>query len=295
MLITSPLRLTNPANLSGWPTPRFDSFVLMHRCVEQHMDPDGVFHRAFHKVNESLKTSLNQGPAQRKGLFVAIEGPDGVGKTTLVDELRRRWPYHVKTEGVVVTCEPTRGEFGMMARSMLSEMNEDSSMLLHQALCMMFVADRLEHLEQEVYPALREGKTVITDRYALSQLVYQTTMMRLPLAEARQAEGLVQVLHQACPMPDLTVWMDAPDEVLDERIKRRGNAESVEMGETARKIRQRYRELLSEPFKTDDGMSASIVTRCADQFVVFKQHDKPEKIYHAARVRLLARLNSQRC
>lgn len=95
-------------------------------------------------------------------------------------------------------------------------------------------------------------------------------------------------------MPDLTVWMDAPDEVLDERINQRGNAESVEVGETARKVRQRYRELLAQPFKTDNGMSAPIINRCADQFVAFGQHDKPEKIYHAARLRLLARLHSQR-
>ncbi len=320
MITNSPLRLTNPANLSDWPTTRLRSFVLVNAESEQPEDFDDVVRRAYLKVNESFSTMTSTWDdfdvnanfdvnadlekkfhlsewdrlPHNRGLFIAIEGADGVGKSTLVSNMRHDWPKRVHAGGVMVTCEPTRGEFGMMARSMLSKVNSESPSRLHQLLTVLFVADRLEHLEREVYPALRAGKTVITDRYALSQVVYQTTLMGMPIEEARDAKGLLPLLHQACPMPELTVWMDAPDEVLDERIRRRGNAESVEIGETARKVRQRYRELLAQPFKTDNGMSAPIIRRCAEQFVVFTPNSPLENIYHAVRLRLLARLQAQR-
>jgi dTMP kinase len=294
MLIRTPFSLTNPANLFDWPAPRFGSFMLVNAEPELAQDTNEVVRRAYVKVNQSLSAGAWEGLPKSRGLFIAIEGADGVGKSTLVSQLCRDWHGMVHPDKALATCEPTRGEFGMMARSMLSKVNSESSSRLHQVLTILFVADRLEHLEQEVYPALRSGKTVITDRYALSQVVYQTTLMGMPIDEVREAEGLLPILHRACPMPDLTVWMDAPDEVLDDRIRRRGNAESVELGETARKVRQRYRELLAQPFNTDGGMSAPIIDRCAKQFVVFGPNDKPEKIYHAARLLLLARLQAQR-
>lgn len=288
---TRPFKLTNPVNLTDWPTPRFHGFMVLASPSAEPQPIDDVVREAFEVVNNSIKDSRAASPVQRRGLFIALEGADGVGKSTMLDRLGREWLKHVEAPGVVLTREPTIGRFGQAARKLLGTINAESPRRLHNDIDLLFVADRLEHLEQEVYPALDRGLTVITDRYALSQLVYQTSILGLSIDEVRVIDGSVQVLHQACPMPDLTVWMDAPDDVLDERIKRRGGAEPVEVGEVARRVRRRYRELLLDPFNAWDGMSAPIIKRCSAQFVALNQHDGPENIYHAARLALVARSN----
>ncbi len=98
-------------------------------------------------------------------LFIAIEGPNGVGKSTiarlLADSLADLGPA-----GVHLTAEPTRTPLGQLLRR-----QED---FLHgRALALALAADRAAHIENEIIPRLDDGFHVVTDRYVASSLVMQ--------------------------------------------------------------------------------------------------------------------------
>src|SRR5512137_26082 len=102
-----------------------------------------------------------------KGLFLVIEGLDGSGKTTqthlLAQKLSKNYPVNL-------TAEPSRGKIGTFIRQCC--LYEDKRLPI-EAEALLFAADRIEHLQKEIKPAIDEGKIVICDRYIYSSLAYQ--------------------------------------------------------------------------------------------------------------------------
>ncbi len=98
--------------------------------------------------------------------LIILEGPDGSGTTThsalLAETLRK------EGRDVLLTCEPTDGPIGRFIRGELSKEKIDSP----AALQLLFTADRAWHVDTVIRPALEAGKTVITDRFSLSTIVY---------------------------------------------------------------------------------------------------------------------------
>lgn len=100
------------------------------------------------------------------GHFIVLEGPDGSGTTThaaLLGEKLGRIGHDV-----LLTAEPTTGAIGTFIREQLKKKSIDSP----SALQLLFCADRAAHIETVIKPALAAGKTVISDRYVISTLVY---------------------------------------------------------------------------------------------------------------------------
>ncbi|MCB9763291.1 MAG: dTMP kinase [Alphaproteobacteria bacterium] len=147
-----------------------------------------------------------------RGRFIAIEGLDGSGGTTqialLAEALRQPGapggPWTVHT-----TAEPSTGPIGRMIREALGGRLD----LGDGVLPYLFAADRQDHLEREVEPALAAGHAVLTDRYYASSLAYQS--LAAPL-------GFVAGLNARFRAPDLTVFLDLPVEACVERILKRG-------------------------------------------------------------------------
>ncbi|HVW67043.1 MAG TPA: dTMP kinase [Candidatus Peribacteraceae bacterium] len=100
-----------------------------------------------------------------QGAFIVLEGPDGSGTTTHAGALAARLEGDGHT--VLLTHEPSKGPIGLFIREQLQHQTVPVS-----ALQMLFSADRAWHLEDVVLPALSEGKIVISDRYALSTILY---------------------------------------------------------------------------------------------------------------------------
>lgn len=126
-----------------------------------------------------------------EGRFIVIEGPDGAGTTThsklLADSLR------AKGHDVLLTAEPTSGPIGTFTRSQLSAKSIPSP----AALQLLFCADRAAHVQLEIAPALAAGKTVISDRYVLSTLVY---------GEALGLDRMwLEQINTAFPKPDVHI------------------------------------------------------------------------------------------
>ncbi len=136
--------------------------------------------------------------ALSRGVLVALEGVDGCGKTTqarlLAEALAARgWE-------VVLTREPTDGPTGSRLRAYLQgpvrDLSPDEELQL-------FMADRREHVDRLLKPALAAGRIVITDRYYYSSVAYQGA---LGLDPAR-----ILAEHEAfAPPPDLVVILDLP-------------------------------------------------------------------------------------
>lgn len=142
--------------------------------------------------------------------FIVFEGLDGSGGTTQVD-LLRRWLFTNGGVSVVETREPTRAPIGSLITKALKGLTPISD----HALPYLFAADRRDHIDLKIRPALKRGAWVVSDRYALSSLAYQSA-----------AIGFDRVvdLNQDILTPDLTIFLDLSPEACMERISKRGEA-----------------------------------------------------------------------
>ncbi|MGP3976844.1 dTMP kinase [Streptomyces sp. 8N114] len=150
-----------------------------------------------------------QAPA-RNGFFLVLEGGDGAGKTTQVEALAE-W-IRAKGHEVVVTKEPGSTPVGKRLRSILLDVS--SAGLSHRAEALLYAADRAEHIDTVVRPALERGAVVISDRYIDSSVAYQGAGRDLSPTEIARinrwaTEGLV---------PHLTVLLDISPETARERF-----------------------------------------------------------------------------
>ncbi|GAA1507137.1 hypothetical protein GCM10009730_08650 [Streptomyces albidochromogenes] len=151
----------------------------------------------------------DQAPAAT-GFFIAMEGGDGAGKSTQVDALAE-WIRN-KGHEVVVTREPGATPIGKRLRSILLDVS--SAGLSNRAEALLYAADRAEHVDSVVRPALERGAVVITDRYIDSSVAYQGAGRDLSPTEIARisrwaTDGLV---------PHLTVLLDVSPETARERF-----------------------------------------------------------------------------
>jgi dTMP kinase len=184
---------------------------------------------------QDLKHSFSGWPGiySSRGVFIALEGGEGAGKSTQA-KLLSNW---LVSEGydVVLTREPGDTEIGKRLREMVLDPSTGTMSARTEAL--LYAADKAEHVDQVVAPALRRGAVVITDRYVDSTLAYQGAGRELD----RQVETVARWSTQDL-RPQLTVLLDlAPRSGLDRFTGRdRIEAESLEFHE---KVRERFLEL----------------------------------------------------
>ena len=100
--------------------------------------------------------------------FIVVEGSEGVGKSTQIKTIKSFLEEH-KIE-YIVTREPGGTSFGESIRSIILDQNNDTDNLTDSLL---FYASRYENYNKIILPALKNGKTVICDRFHYSTIVYQ--------------------------------------------------------------------------------------------------------------------------
>ena len=169
------------------------------------------------------------------GKFIVIEGLDGSGQSTQVKLLSE---FLIKNgHNVVSTKEPTKdSEAGKNIRDVINKSCEVSPSKLQE----LFAEDRREHLANVIVPALKDGKTVISDRYFFSSFAYGA-------ASGADLEDLIG-LNQDFLMPDFTVILRVKPEVCMERIGKRGESQTLfEQREKLAKVWKIY-EILPQRF-----------------------------------------------
>ncbi|MCC3768700.1 dTMP kinase [Streptomyces sp. UNOC14_S4] len=144
------------------------------------------------------------------GFFIAFEGGDGAGKSTQVQAIAD-W-IRAKGHEVVVTREPGATAIGKRLRAILLDVG--SAGLSDRAEALLYAADRAQHVDAVVRPALERGAVVITDRYIDSSVAYQGAGRDLsPTEIARISRWATNGL-----VPHLTVLLDVSPETARERF-----------------------------------------------------------------------------
>jgi dTMP kinase len=155
-----------------------------------------------------------------RGLYIAVEGIDGSGKTTQVKRLTKY--FTEKGRDVVRTREP-RKEDGMIAE-LVQRILHGKTKIPAVAFQYLFSADREMHHSELVIPSLKAGKVVISDRCFWSSVPYGLLDRRAELEENSveyllAAQSILSMYHQFI-LPDHTVYLDLPLEIAMKRIKK---------------------------------------------------------------------------
>lgn len=147
------------------------------------------------------------------GKFIVVEGPDGVGKTTLASRLAAR--LRGGGSEVLEVREPGGTPIAEAARAAVLDPELDATPL---AELFLMLAARADLVERVILPAIRAGKIVVGDRYDLSTVAYQIEGRELPRDAVLEANRLAT----GGLGPDLTLVLDAPLEVLTSRMVAHG-------------------------------------------------------------------------
>jgi dTMP kinase len=188
-------------------------------------------------------------------MFIAVDGIDGAGKTTLVRQLVE----HLKMFNPVATKEPTgESHWGQKLREAAR-----NGRLPRDEEIEYFHQDRLHHIATMIRPAVEAGKTVISDRYVDSTLAFQTD-------SPEQADELYETFLPEILVPDITFILDCPVETGLRRIRRdRPSVTEYEKREVLERAREIYKSRSGEHYVHLDASRdpASTLQQALDQLV----------------------------
>ncbi len=160
-------------------------------------------------------------PSSHRGLFLTIEGVEGVGKTTAVKWIQQ---YLIKTQQpFIVTREPGGTDMAEAIRKVLLMPNPHEKMVPITELLLMF-ACRAQHLNNLILPALNEGKWVVCDRFVDASYAYQGGGRGFDLKQIAMLDEWVVGDVQ----PNVTILLDAPPVIGLTRAKNRGPQDRIE-------------------------------------------------------------------
>lgn len=189
--------------------------------------------------------------------FIVFEGIDGAGTSTQIKKIVESNP-----EKYVATAEPTTNETGKFLRRMLAgefKVDEKTSSYL-------FAADRCEHIygEKGVINMLKQGKTVVSDRYFFSSLAYQSVSC---------GKELPRLVNSPFPLPEYLFYFDINPEISLARVTSRGEkTEIYEQIDMQKKTAALYEEVISE-YEADKSSGMKIIrvdaTKSIDEVAAF--------------------------
>lgn len=174
-----------------------------------------------------------------RGFFIAVEGPDGSGKTTQIEFIGK----HLAERGlhnVELTREPGGTDKGVQIRGAIL----DGAGVTPKSEALLYAADRSHHVHSLIEPTLRSGGVVVTDRYIDSSVAYQAAGRELGESDifalsAWGTDGL---------MPNLTLLLDISPEASAQRTAKRGDENHLDKQPTEfrQRVRDRFLSLAKE-------------------------------------------------
>ncbi|MEH6582146.1 MAG: dTMP kinase [Halioglobus sp.] len=175
-----------------------------------------------------------------RGLFITVEGGEGVGKSTNISFIEE----YLRGHGLdlVLTREPGGTPLAENIRDLL--LRVDSEPVSETTELLLMFAARAQHISQLIEPALAAGKWVLCDRFTDATYAYQGGGRQMDHTMVRKLEQMVQ----GSLRPDYTLLLDAPVEVGMERARGRGDLDRFEQEhmDFFRRVRNTYLQLAEE-------------------------------------------------
>lgn len=172
-----------------------------------------------------------------RGFFITLEGPEGSGKTTQVKILKE----HLEKKGysVLTTREPGGTAIGQQIRQLL--LSPENGEMVEPTELFLYAADRSQHVEKVIKPALAAGKIVLCDRFIHSTMAYQGYGRSLD-------KDLIKYLNEQATgglKPDLTILLDVEPALGLERAvgKKTGDRIEQEKEDFHQRVRTGFLEL----------------------------------------------------
>ena len=176
----------------------------------------------------------------KRGLFITVEGGEGVGKSTNIAFMQQV----LEEQGldVIVTREPGGTPLAEEIREVLIK-NREEKVVSETELLLMFAA-RAQHLYQKILPALEKGQCVISDRFTDATYAYQSGGRGV----SAEKVALLETFVQGDTRPDITFLFDAPIEIGMSRAQKRGSLDRFEEEEMSffNRVRDNYLQRASQ-------------------------------------------------
>ncbi len=173
-----------------------------------------------------------------RGIFISMEGPDGSGKTTQIDLLKKHFES-IGYDEILVTREPGGTAISEAVRAII--LNPEHEKMSYMTEALLYASARAQLVSEIIKPALTAGKAVISDRFVDSSVVYQG------MARGLGIETVYEINKFAIQgiMPELTIHLDLPAAVGLARARGRASLDRLELEslEFHEKVAQGYREL----------------------------------------------------
>lgn len=152
--------------------------------------------------------------------LIALEGGEGVGKSTQLRFLRERLPDLFPDRQFIFTREPGGTPLAERVRDLI--LSRDSNDADGKTLFSLFAAARFDHVKRLIRPALEAGKIVITDRFLGSSYAYQVVAQESPMSES----FFTNYVNELQMFPHLTLVLTMEPQRSQERLKRRATDQS---------------------------------------------------------------------
>jgi dTMP kinase len=174
----------------------------------------------------------------KSGLFITFEGPDGAGKTTIINMVAQ------ELKEVLLTREPGGIDIAEQIRSVI--LDKKNTAMDPRTEALLYAAARRQHLVEKVKPAIAEGKVVLCDRFVDSSLAYQGHARGLGIDEVFS----INQFAIENMMPDLTIYFDIEPELGLQRINKNKGREvnrlDLENLEFHHKVREGYHLIMNQ-------------------------------------------------
>ncbi|WP_251547488.1 dTMP kinase [Limosilactobacillus caecicola] len=136
------------------------------------------------------------------GTFISFEGPDGAGKTSVMNAIQQWLEDRVGADQLLLTREPGGNRISEQIRDVLFD--DQNTNMDPRTEALLFAAARRQHIVEDIEPALRAGKIVLSDRYVDSSVAYQGGGRHLGADDIWELNQFA--IHGL--LPDLTIYLD---------------------------------------------------------------------------------------
>ncbi len=172
----------------------------------------------------------------RKNFFITVEGGEGVGKSTCIAFMNNF--FTSLGHAVVLTREPGGTPFSEKIRELVLAKYKNVEKVHDLTELLLIFASRAQHLNELIIPSITHGKTVLCDRFTDTSYAYQCAGRGLP---EKWVDTLISLCHPDLK-PDLTILLDAPVEVMIDRLSSRVTLDRIESEKIDffSRIRERY-------------------------------------------------------